>query len=389
MKQYNFDEIIDRKGTDAIKTDALKEYFGSEDLIPLWVADMDFRTGDFITDAIIEKCNRGILGYTKDSDAYYNSIIKWLETHHSWNIEREWLSYIPGIVKGIAFCISCFTERNDKVIIQSPVYHPFKLVPEMLHRQVVENPLIEENGSYRMDFEGLKKLIDKDCKILILCSPHNPIGITWSKETLEELAEICFDNQILVVSDEIHADMALFGHKHLPFASVSEKAAQNSISFMAPSKTFNIAGIVSSYSIVPNTKLREKFYNYLHARELSSGTIFAYTATQAAYEKGGEWIKQMVSYLEQNILFVDDYLKKNIPQIKAIIPQASFLIWLDCRELGLSQKELNELFIEKAYLALNDGEMFGKEGVGFMRLNIGSPRSVLTKALESLKRAIG
>ena len=385
MKQYDFDEFIDRKGTGALKADALKERYGKEDLIPLWVADMDFRCGDFIIDAIKKRANEGIFGYTIPSDRYYSSIINWLKHSHQWEIKKEWLSYIPGIVKGIAFVVMHFTRPNDKIIIQPPVYHPFKIVPSMHHRSVVCNPLIEKDGQYKMDLEGLKKIIDSNCRLLILCNPHNPIGITWDKDTLEELAEICYNHNILVISDEIHADMALFGNKHIPFASVSEKASENSISFMSPSKTFNTAGIVTSYSIIPNDKIRRSFHNFLHASELNEGSIFSYLTTEVAYTKGTEWKYQMLNYIENNIRFVDNYLKENIPQIKVVIPKASFLLWLDCRELKLNQEDLNKLFVEKAGLALNDGEMFGKEGIGFMRMNIGCPQSTLEKALENLK----
>jgi cystathionine beta-lyase len=386
--RYNFDEIIDRQGTEALKIELLQERFGKQDLIPLWVADMDFKCGDFIINALKERCDKGIFGYTVPSDKYYQSIINWLKENHNWEIEKEWLSYIPGIVKGIAFCVLHFTRPQDKIIIQPPVYHPFRLVPLMHHRQVVYNPLIEEKGKYTMDLDGLRKIIDKDCKLLVLSNPHNPVGITWDKETLKELAGICYENNILVISDEIHADMAIFGHTHIPFAAVSEAAGQNSITFMAPSKTFNIAGIVSAYSIIPNEKIRDSFYSFLHASELDEGTIFAYLAAQTAYTQGSEWRKQMLSYLEKNILFIDRYLKENIPSIRAVIPQASFLLWLDCRELGLNQKELNDLFIHKAGLALNDGEMFGEEGTGFMRINVGCPQSVLEKALNNLKSAL-
>jgi cystathionine beta-lyase len=384
MKQYNFDEIIDRRNTGALKTDALLERYGQSDLIPLWVADMDFRCGDFIIDAIQQRAAHGIFGYTLPPQSYYDAVINWVKNRHGWNIRQEWFSYIPGIVKGIALAILNFTRPHDKIIIQPPVYHPFRLVPLMQGRNIVNNPLIEENGRYRMDLDGLKKVIDKDCKLLILCNPHNPAGITWPKETLEELAGICYDNNVLVISDEIHSDMALFGNRHIPFASVSEKAKENSITFMAPSKTFNIAGIVSSCSIVPNEQIRNSFYGFIHAGELDEGTIFAYTTTQAAYEQGLDWMQQMLRYVENNILWVDNYLKENIPLIKAIIPQASFLVWLDCRKLGLRQQELNNLFVKKAGLALNDGEMFGKEGTGFMRMNVGCSRTILKQALERL-----
>jgi cystathionine beta-lyase len=281
-----------------------------------------------------------------------------------------------------------YTNPGDKVIIQPPVYHPFRIIPSMHHREIVNNPMIEENGRYRMDFEGLKKVIDKDCKLLILANPHNPIGIAWDKESLKELAEICYAHKILVISDEIHSDLGIFGHKHTPFATVSPEAAQNSITFMAPSKTFNIAGIVSSHSIIPNPDIRKDFYDFLRASELDDGTIFAYIATQAAYEKGLDWMNQMLQYVENNILFVDKYLKENIPQIKAIIPESSFLLWLDCRKLGLKHSELISLFVDKAQLALNDGKSFGPGGEGFMRLNVGCPQSVLAQAFKQLKQQI-
>lgn len=387
-KKYNFSEIIDRKGTDAVKTESLIERYGRDDLIGLWVADMDFKTGDFITDAIIKRCKNGVLGYTVPSENYYNSIIHWVEKRHEWTIQREWLSYIPGVVRGIAFSIQWFTKPQDKIIIQPPVYHPFRMIPSLHRRQVVMNPLIEENGKYRMDFDGLKKVIDKECKMLILCNPHNPIGIAWDKETLEELADICYKKYIMVVSDEIHADMTLFGRKHTPFASVSPKAALNSITFMSPSKTFNLAGVLTSYSIIPDAEIRKNFYNFLDSSELNEGAIFSYITTQAAYDKGYSWMCQMLKYVENNILFVDKYLKENIPQIKAIIPEASFLIWLDCRELGLKQYELVFLFVNWARLALNNGVMFGIEGEGFMRMNVGTSRLVLEQALHQLKEAV-
>ncbi|MDR0547192.1 MAG: PatB family C-S lyase [Dysgonamonadaceae bacterium] len=388
MNRYHFDEIIDRRGTGAVKTDALQERYGRSDLLPLWVADMDFRCGDFITNALKQRCEHGIFGYPYPSESYFRSIQNWLRDEHQWNVPKEWFSYIPGVVKGIAFAVMHFTKPHEKVIIQPPVYHPFRLVPLMHRREVAYNPLIEENGKYRMDFDGLRKTIDKDCRLLILSNPHNPIGIAWDRAALQELAGICAENNILVVSDEIHSDMAIFGHHHIPFATVSETAYNNSITFMAPSKTFNIAGIVSSYSIIPNPAIRNPFYAFLHASELDEATIFAYVATEAAYTHGKEWKNQMLRYVEENIRFVDSYLKANIPQIKAVIPEASFLLWLDCRALNLNQQALNQLFIEKAGLALNDGEIFGREGVGFMRMNVGCSRAVLEQALEQLRKAI-
>ncbi len=389
MIQYNFDEIINRHGSGAVKTDALQEHFGRTDLIPMWVADMDFRTGDFITQALRKCCDHGVFGYPTLSEDYFQTIRCWIKNKHRWEIEEEWINFIPGIVKGIAFCVINFTQPGDKIIIQPPVYHPFRIVPEMNQRQIIHNPLIEKNGQFQMDLDGLRNILDQeDCKLLILCNPHNPIGITWTKETLIELAEICYEKDVLIVSDEIHSDMAIFGHTHIPFASVSEKAFNNSITFMAPSKTFNMAGIVSSYSIVPNEKIRTNFFNFLQGGELNHGNLFAYAATKAAYTHGSEWLKQMLKYIEDNILFTSKYLQENIPLIKAIIPQASFLVWLDCRELGFSQEKLVSLFIDKAGLALNDGEMFGKEGCGFMRMNVGCPRATIEKALDQLKKAM-
>ena len=388
MAVYNFDEIIDRNGTNCLKVDALQERYGSSDLIPLWVADMDFKAPPAVIDAIIKRAQHGIFGYTRPSQEYHDSIRNWLDKHHDWQIKQEWTSFIPGIVKGIGFVVSCFTDRNDKIIIQPPVYHPFRIIPTLQHREVIDNELILKENRYYMDLEGLKNKIALGAKILILCNPHNPGGRVWTKQELIDLAEICYDNNVLVISDEIHADLAHKGHKHIPFATVSDKAAMNSITFMAPSKTFNIAGIVSSFSVIPNEKIRDKFHAYLESFELEEGYIFAYTATQAAYQHGEEWLVQAKEYIWGNIQFVDNYLKENIPQIKAMIPDASYLIWLDCRDLNLSQLQLEDLFVNKAKLALNTGTMFGKGGEGFMRLNVGSPRSILAKALAQLKDAV-
>ncbi len=388
MKQYNFDEIIDRHDTNSVKYDNLKELCGRDDVLPLWVADMDFRTPDFIIAALRRRLEHEVLGYTFGSDAYYNSIIEWVRYKHNWAIRREWLSYIPGIVKGIGFVLQCFTRPGDKVIIQPPVYHPFRIVPESMGREVVHNPLRIVDGVYEMDFEHLESVIDNRCKVLILCNPHNPGGVVWKKETLVKLAEICSRHNLLVVSDEIHSEMAYPQFTHHPFATVSGEAARCSITFMAPSKTFNIAGIVTSYSIVPDEGLRKTFYDFLAAGELGDGTIFAYTATEAAYTYGAEWLQQMRMYVMGNVRFVDDFLKRELPAIKAYLPQASFLVWLDCRGLGLSQEELVGLFVDKAGLLLNDGSMFGPGGEGHMRLNVGCPRSVLASALEALRKAV-
>lgn len=389
MEKYNFDKVVDRRGTGALKLDVLQERYGRGDLLPLWVADMDFETPHFITDALRKRLEHSLFGYTVMPKEFWPTVIEWIHVHHQWEVKPEWMAFIPGIVKGIGMVINVFVKEDEKVIIQPPVYHPFRLTPQGNGRQVVFNPLKENaDGSYSMDFENLAKVADNKCRLLILSNPHNPGGIVWDKETLKRLADFCYDHHILVISDEIHCDMALYGHKHTPFASVSEKAAHCSITFGAPSKTFNIAGIVSSYAIIPDDKIRERFFNWLKANELDDPHLFAPIATIAAFKEGEEWRKQMLKYVEGNIDFVIDYLQKNLPQVKALRPQASFLVWLDCRGLQLSHDELVHLFVEEAHLALNDGEMFGPGGEGFMRMNVASARSVLCTALERLKAAV-
>jgi len=389
MIKYDFDKIIDRSQSDAYKWRGLQDNFGRDDLMPLWIADMDFATPDFIIDAMRKRLDHPVFGYPKDPDEYWPTVMEWIWNHHQWKVEREWLTYIPGIVKGIGMAINVFTHPNDKIIIQPPVYHPFHLVPLGNHRQVVENPLKETaDGRYEMDFDNLEAVADGQCRMLILCNPHNPIGITWDRDTLIRLADFCCSRNIVVVSDEIHADMALFGNKHIPFATVSKQAEMCSITFQAPSKTFNIAGIVSSYAVVPNSKMREAFFSWLSANELNEAPLFSPICTVAAYKNGEEWRKQMLEYVEQNILFAEDYVKKYIPKVKVVRPQASFLIWLDFREMGLDHEALLSLIMDKAHLALNDGEMFGKEGAGHMRMNVATPRATLENALDKLRMAV-
>lgn len=386
---YDFDKIVDRTGSGDLKHEVLAERYGRADLLPLWVADMDFETPEFITDALRRRLEHSLFGYTVEPKDYWPTVQKWIKDHHGWDVKREWLSYIPGIVKGIGMVINVFTKPDEKVIIQSPVYHPFRLTPEGNGREVVYNPLKENSdGSYSMDFDNLEEVADDKCKVLILSNPHNPAGIVWDKDTLARLAEFCYDHNILVISDEIHCDMALWGNTHVPFATASDKAAQCSITFGAPSKTFNIAGIVSSYSIIPNDEIRNRFYTWLAANELNEAPMFSPIATIAAFKNGEQWRKAMLHYVEQNIIFMEEYCKTHLPKIKPLRPEASFLVWLDCRALGLNHEQLIDLFVNKAHLALNDGEMFGKGGAGFMRVNVGTPRAILTKALEQLTEAI-
>ena len=388
MKIYDFNKPIDRRGSHCVKYDALGQFFGREDLLPLWVADMDFETPDFIIEALHRRLDHAVLGYPVQYDAYWQSVIDWIAARHGWQVEREWLQYIPGIVKGIAMAVNAFTQKGDKIIIQPPVYHPFRNVPTNCGREVVDNPLRRVGDKYEMDFEHLESIIDQKCKMIILANPHNPIGITWDSQTLKRLAEIATKHNLIVISDEIHCDMALYGNRHIPFASVSDEAANCSITFGAPSKTFNIAGIVSSYTVVPNPHLREKFFSWLEAGELNAATIFAMTATEAAFTQGEQWRKQMLAHIEGNIDYVDTFLKEHIPAVRLIKPQASFLAWLDFSALGLEHSDLIDMLLNDAHLAMNDGAMFGTGGEQHTRLNVGTQRAVLEQAMTQLKEAI-
>ncbi len=384
--KYDFDEIIDRQGSDALKVEALLPRWKRSDLLPLWVADMDFRTPEFITEAIVERCTRGILGYTIRPDRWYSAISEWLLRRYGWAVSKEMINFSPGVVQGLAFALKCFTSKRDKILIQPPVYHPFRLICLALDREVVDSPLLLVRENFTIDFEDFRNKI-RGCKAFILCNPHNPGGRVWSLEELTMVADICWEEGVLVLSDEIHADLTFPGFKFTPFASVSERAARNSLSFMAPSKAFNIPGLSSSYIISENSELSGRFRSYLESGEFDTGHSFSFICTIAAYEKGEEWLSEALSYIEANISFLENFLKQNIPPIKAIRPQASFLVFMDCRALGLKHAELLDLFIDKAKLALNDGAIFGKEGEGFMRINAACPRSVLGKALNQLQVA--
>lgn len=386
MERYNFDEEIERRGTGALKTDRLKERFGRSDLLAAWVADMDFATPPFIINALKKRLDHPIFGYNIEPEDYRDLIIKWEKDVHDWDIQPEWISYIPGIVKGIGMVINVFSKPDDDVYIMPPVYHPFRITAELNGRNVVNIPLKEvQDSRYYIDFDKLNNLSSKG-GILILSNPHNPSGRIWSKDELSLLARICKEKNILVISDEIHADMALWGNRHFPFMTVSEDAKNNSITFCAPSKVFNIPGIVSSFSVIANPEIREKFYGWLSANEFNEAPDFSYVATCAAYKEGREWRKQMLDYVEGNILATEEFFEKNMPQIKVIRPESSFLVWLDCRGLDLGHDQLVDRFVNEAKVALNDGAMFGREGDGFMRLNVGMPRGKLLEVLERIKK---
>lgn len=383
---YSFDQVINRKGTDSVKVDEMKERWGREDLLPLWVADMDFATPPFVLDAIRKRCEHPVLGYTCKPDSYYQAITGWLKMRYGMETTKEQLNYVPGIVPGLGMAINALTQPGDKVMIMPPVYPPFFWLVTRNNRRLVECPLLLVDGHYRMDLDLFRRSI-KGVRALILCNPHNPGGVVWTKEELETLAEVCAEDNVIVLSDEIHADLTLPPHRHLPFAMVSEKARNNSVTFMSPSKAFNMPGVSASHTVIFNEGLRKRFETYLETCELNGGHVFAFPAVEAAYTNGTEWLEQALAYIQGNIDYVADYIHTHMPKIKVMRPMASYLVWLDCRALKLSQTQLNEWFVSEARLALNDGETFGKEGVGFMRMNIASPRSVLRQAMEQLHQA--
>lgn len=384
--KYNFDEVIDRGGTSAIKVEGVPELWGRNDLIPLWVADMDFATAPFVTEAIRKRCENPVLGYTSKPESYYQAIIRWNLMRYGLEVEKDMIHFVPGIVPGLGMALNTFTAKGDKVMIQPPVYGPFHWLNERNERILVTQPLKLVDGMYRMDMETFREQV-KGCKVFILCNPHNPGGVVWTEEELRQVADICHEEGVLVFSDEIHADLTLPPHKHRPFATISEKARMNSVTFMSPSKAFNMPGLTSSHAIIFNSKLHRKFRHYLESSELDMGHVFSFVAVEAAYSHGTEWLDQCLAYIQGNIDYVDAFLKAHAPKIKAIRPQASFLVWLDCRDMGLTQDALNDFFVDKAHLALNNGIAFGKEGEGFMRLNVASPRSVLEQAMKQLAEA--
>lgn len=390
MKKYNFDEVIDRHGSGCIKLDDLQLNFGKENLTPLWIADMDFRVCPEITEALQERIAHPIYGYSRPCDAYWDSIINWLDRRHGFKVTREELTYIPGVVKGIALAVNFFTKPGDKVLIQPPVYHPFRIVVEGNGRQVVTNPLIlTDDLRYVMDLEGLEKAFaEHHPKMMVLCNPHNPIGIQWSRETLAEVGRLARKYNVLVVSDEIHGDLMLNGRQHFPFAECSDDCAAVSVTFGAPSKTFNIPGLVSSWCIVKNPEIRTPFFQWLEVNEFNAPTFVATIGTEAAYNNGEQWLEEVLEYISGNITVVQEYIKEHMPEVGIIVPEASFLVWLDCRKLNLNHEELVNFMVNVAGLALNDGEMFGEQGHGFMRMNVATPRAELLKALKNLESAL-
>jgi cystathionine beta-lyase len=386
--KYNFDEIIDRANTDSVKVERCKALFGTDKVLPLWVADMDFRTPDFIMNAINKRMEHPILGYTIPPRNFFDLFLMWIKDHYNWEPEKRSVGFVPGIVPAIALAVQCFTQPDDEIVIQPPVYHPFIHIIKNNNRSLVYNELKVVKGKFEMDFEDLESKITSKTKMLILCNPHNPGGKVWSLSTLRKLDKICSKHKIIVISDEIHADMVHTGSKHIPYATVSAKASQNSITFMAPSKVFNMPGLISSFYIIPNSDLNREYSDYLNASESNSGNIFAYQATVACYARGENWRVQMLKYVKGNIDYVIDFLNEYLPQIKPMRPDASFLIWLDCKGLGMETDELYKFFAHKAGLGLNKGTMFGPGGEYHLRMNVAVPRRIIEQAMMQLKKAI-
>lgn len=387
--KYNFDEIIERKGTDAYKYSHIKTVCGCEDAIPMWVADMDFKTPPFVVNAIQNRLQQQVLGYTCPSAEYCQSIVNWCSSHYGWQIKDSYINYVPGVVCGIYLAMHTFTEKGDKILIQDPVYHPFRIVPEGSGRTIVWNHLVRTDTSVEMNLDALRKDI-KGCKMMILCNPHNPAGKCWDMETLREVAHICHEEGVVVVSDEIHCDMLLGGRRHIPFATVSEEAKSITITLQAPTKTFNLPGIVCAHAIVPDDMLREKYFQYIQNSDMDLGNIFAFDCAKACYsQEGDEWRREMLSYVEGNIEVFTHGLSHITDKIKVIRPDASFLVFLDCRGMGFgTQEECTRFFADKCHLCLNPGEMFGPGGRFYMRINMGCPRSTVLKALSQIEAGI-
>ena len=386
--QYNFNEIIERRGTDCFKWDALKAMYGREDLTPLWVADMDFRSPDFVMEAIRKRCDHEVLGYTMPSKGYWQAVTTWLEKRYNIQTAKDNLHFIPGIVAGISYALLCLTQPGDKVIVTTPVYPPFLNLPKESGRSLVCSPLKIANGRFEIDFIDLERKVE-GCKIFIMSNPHNPAGTVWGTEVLQRVAEICERHKVLVISDEIHADLTLPGHKHVSYSTVSPEAARHSLTFMAPSKTFNIAGLGSSVCFISDETLRKRFFGWLDALGVAGGNIFAFTAAEAAFSQGEEWLRQMLDYLNENVKTLDQFLKDRIPKVKAVLPEASYLAWLDFSDYNLTHEQLKGHLLNEAKVALNDGTTFGGDTYRCcFRLNLGCPRAMLIDALNRIADAI-
>ena len=387
--KYNFDEVIDRSGNRAAKYDERRKNFGTDDVIPLWIADMDFRTAQPIIDACKAKAEEGIWGYTSRPDSYFEAYASWQKRRNGWSIDTSLCSWSLGVVPALAALIKLFTGPNDKVLIQPPVYPEFYEVTEMVGRRVAENNMVQTENGWEVDFEDFeRKAKDPLVKMFILCSPHNPLGKVWAREELERMLDICFANGVLVVSDEIHSDLIFHGKKHIPTAMVSEEAKSRVISCISGTKTFNLAGLQASTTVFPNMELKQIFDHYWSAMDIHRNNAFSSVAMEAAFNEGEEWLEQVLEYISGNFDYIQDYCAKYIPEIKPSVPDATYLVWLDCRALGMDDETLQEFMIRKAKLGMNPGSSFTRSLTGFMRLNAACPRPVIKKAMEQLRDAV-
>ncbi len=386
---FAFDDVINMSGTGSAKWEMAKKYFGTDDLTPLWVADMDFRGPQAVIEALRERAELGIYGYTFRPDFVDEAVAGWIRRRHGWQAEKDWISFSPGVVTALNACIESFTEPGDRVIIQPPVYAPFFKAVEDNGRQLVLNPLKLTDGKYEMDFDDLQQKAESSrAKMLILCSPHNPVGRVWTLEELQKLAQICKDHNLLVVSDEIHSDLALKPHRHTPLPLAASEIASRAIVCMAPSKTFNMAGLATSFILIPDPELRKTFQGYMEKMHFNMINPFSLTAANAAYRHGDEWLDQVLDYIKANAEYLQDYVQRRIPRLKTIMPEGTYLTWIDCRALGLTPEALQAFMVGKAKVALNPGIGFGEEGAGFMRMNVAAPRSVLAEALAKIEAAV-
>lgn len=385
--KYDFDKVIDRRHTASLKWDAVEKRFGSSDILPLWVADMDFPSPPEVVAALTERAKHGMYGYTIRPQSFYDAILGWLKRRHQWDVRQEWLAFAPGVVTALSVLVSILTEPGERVLIQPPVYYPFFDVVRQNGRELVEQPLVLRDGRYVMDWDDLERKLASGVKLMLLCSPHNPGGRVWSREELQTLGELCRKYQVKVVSDEIHADLVYPGHRHIPLASLSPELAQNTVTCLSPSKTFNLAGIKTAVVVIPHPQLRRKYQERMHLLSLHEENCFAVTALQAAYTQGEGWLEELLAYLQGNLAFLQEFADRHLPGMRVMQPEGTYLVWLDCRSLGMDPQRLKEWMYEEAKVALNEGSMFGQNGRGFLRLNIACPRTLLREGLERMRRA--
>lgn len=398
--KYNFDEIIERRGTNCFKWDALQAMYGRDDLTPMWVADMDFRSPDFVMEALRQRCNHEVLGYTMPSEGYWQAVTAWLERHYNIPTTKDNLHFIPGIVAGIAYALLALTQPGDKILVTTPVYPPFLNLPKKSGRTLICSPLkitggpkgdvapLRSPSRFELDFDDFEQRIE-GCKVFIMSNPHNPAGTVWGEEVLRRIADICERHNVIVISDEIHADLTLPGHRHVSYSTVNATAAKHSLTFMAPSKTFNIAGLGSSVCYVADADLRKRFFGWLNALEVANGNIFAFTAAEAAFAQGEEWLRQMLDYLNGNVQTLRQFLQERMPRVKAVLPEASYLAWLDFSAYGIPHPDLADRLVNDAKVALNDGTTFGGPAYECcFRINLGCPRASLINVLKRIEQTI-